>query len=106
MLDDVSAYPLIREYPLAGEKYAKVARHFIALAIFDSDDAWLYPYLDKDEYPGEENDDADDWQEHYKIGKMIILAEATKNKKIYTSLKRKFGSLYYNEFRETKDTVS
>jgi hypothetical protein len=106
MIDDASAYPLIREYPLAGEKYAKVARHFIALAIFDSGGVWLYPYLDRDEYPGEENDDVEGWLESYKVGKMVTFAKATKNKKLYSSLERKFGGIYYNKFRKTGDPIA
>jgi hypothetical protein len=57
LIDDASALPLILKYPLEGEEYAKAAKHFVALAIFDLDDAWMYPYVEKmpcsitEEYP-------------------------------------------------------
>ncbi|MDR1581901.1 MAG: hypothetical protein LBS55_01350 [Prevotellaceae bacterium] len=106
MVDDASIYPLIREYPLNDEKFLKVARHFIALAVFDTNEVWKYPYLDESEYPGEENDDVEEWQERSKVKRMVKVAEIAKNKTMYAGMKRKFGDLYYNTFRKVGDPIA
>jgi hypothetical protein len=46
LLDDPSAYPPITKYPLVGDEYVRVADNFVAMAIFESDDVWMYPYQD------------------------------------------------------------
>jgi hypothetical protein len=47
IVDTKKIYPLIKEYPLKGEKYIKVADHFIAQSSFDCpSDVWWYPYQD------------------------------------------------------------
>ncbi|WP_294590830.1 hypothetical protein [uncultured Bacteroides sp.] len=47
IIDSKNIYPLIKEYPLKGEKYIKVADHFVAESSFDSpNDVWWYPYQD------------------------------------------------------------
>ena len=47
IIDTKKIYPLIKEYLLKGEKYIKVADHFIAQSSFDCpSDVWWYPYQD------------------------------------------------------------
>jgi hypothetical protein len=46
LVDDAAIYPLITTYPLEGKNYLTVADSFVAMALFDSDEVWMYPFQD------------------------------------------------------------
>jgi hypothetical protein len=46
LVDDAAVYPLITTYPLEGKNYLTVADSFIAMALFDSAEVWMYPFQD------------------------------------------------------------
>jgi hypothetical protein len=132
MIDDASIYPLIMEYPLKDEKYAKVARHFVALAVFDMHDIWMYPYsditektifditrnekilkealnetdfLEYMENPEETVSESVEYQNIWKFNSIFAFAEVTKNFVLKNAIRYKFKDIYPNAFRKVGDPL-